>query len=512
MNAADDARWRRRYGRLLLLITGVGLALRFTRLGAQSIWIDEGMTIGWIAEIESAGWSALLDNIHGPLHAAAVYVVSRVSMNEWWLRLPSAVAGALAIPAIARLGTRLGGARLGLTAAALLALSPFALYYAQEVRNYAFTILFSCLALAAAWDLVERPTWRRGGWLVVFELLAMLSNLNGVFLALGLNLWVAFALARNRSAWSMWLVPHVVLALLLVPYAWRASQQVRPERLVGVEADIGEDAPLRGETTLHPMSLPYTAYAFAVGYSLGPTLEELRAEPAAAARPRHWPLLAAVVLGFGVPLVVGLFGRGAQAGRTLLVGVSLVVVSFTVWLAATNIKPFNARYLSVLLPAYLVFVSRGLWRLPRPAGTAAAVLVLLVSAWSCANYLFVPRYGRDDARSAVRYVLAHARPDDLVLHINLGFPLRYYDQLPQRVKHAEPASGRSLEAARAYVERIAADHAALWFLESRPEKLDPHGYVRRACAERAVDHETQEFVGIRVHHFEFRKPTRDSGS
>jgi 4-amino-4-deoxy-L-arabinose transferase-like glycosyltransferase len=494
------------------LLTAIGCVLRFTRLGAQSIWVDEGMTIAWIAEIESRGWGTLVENIHGPLHAAAVYLASRVSMDEWWLRVPSAVAGTLAIPALAQLGRRLWSPRVGLTAAALLAVSPFALYYSQEVRSYSFTIVFASLTMAAAWDLVRRPTWRTGVTFVVFELLAVLSNLNGVFLAVGLNIWVSFALARNRRAWLVWLLPHALVGLVLAPYAWRAGQQVRPERLLGVETGLGEDTPLRGETTLHPMGLPYSAFALAAGYSIGPTLEELRADPGAAARKRHWPTIVAITLGFGVPLLAGTFGPRARPGIAPLLSVAVVVTGFTVWLAATNIKPFNVRYLSVVLPVFLVLVARGIWLLARPWRVATAAVVLIASLWSCANYLFVPRYGRDDARGAVQYVLAHARVDDLVIHTNLGFPLRYYDDLPQRVKHADPRSGASLEAARQYVDRIREGHAALWFMESRVEKLDPNGYLRRACEERAVTSETRDFVGIKLHHFDFQESSRDSGS
>ena len=191
--------------------------------------------------------------------------------------------------------------------------------------------------------------------------------------------------------------------------------------------------------------------------------------------------------------------------------VIVAVSGFTMWLAASNIKPFNVRYVSVLLPAYVVLASRGLWTLPRPWRLLCATLMLLVSVWSCANYLFVARYGRDDARGALHYVMTHARPDELVVHINLGYPLRYYDVLPQRVKHVEPRSGQSLDAARDYVGRILDTETSLWFLESRAEQLDPNGYLRQACEERAVRAEMQPFVGIRVHHFDFGNVPRDSG-
>src|SRR5262245_36537731 len=283
------------FGAWVLLLTAAALALRLVRLGAQSIWIDEGMSIGWIAEIQDRGWTSLLQNIHGPLYTAALYAASRVSMHEAWLRLPSALAGAAAVPALAHLGRRLAGERGALTAALLLVVSPFALYYSQEVRSYAFTFVFASLTCAAAWEAARRPRpWAFLGF-VLCEVLGMLRNLNGVFLALGLNAWLSWSWRRDRRLLLGWLGMAVLVGLLLVPYAWQVHRQVHPERMVGVETDFGTKEPLRGETTLHAMSLPYAGYAFAAGYSFGPTLEELRRDPRAAWSPRYLPALALVL-------------------------------------------------------------------------------------------------------------------------------------------------------------------------------------------------------------------------
>ena len=140
----------RQFSIAVLILTVVGLLLRLTRLGNQSLWIDECLSIGWIHSIDDNGWRSLLHNIHGPLHAVILWIPSRVSMGEWWLRLPSVLAGTAAIPALAFLGRALWGTRIGLTAAGLLTVSPFALYYAQECRNYSLTILFASLTLLAA--------------------------------------------------------------------------------------------------------------------------------------------------------------------------------------------------------------------------------------------------------------------------------------------------------------------------------------------------------------------------
>jgi len=130
--------------------------------------------------------------------------------------------------------------------------------------------------------------------------------------------------------------------------------------------------------------------------------------------------------------------------------------------------------------------------------TALAV----ASLWSCFNYLFVPRYGRDDTRGVVEYLLETASPDDLVLQINLGFSLNYYDHLPQDVLLPVPGSTSSPEAAQQYLDQILRGRSTLWYLECRPEGFDPQGYLRQACEARAATTATRDFVGIRVYRFD----------
>lgn len=508
--AQPSPSWSRSDAWWLLLLTVLGLGLRLSRLGNQSLWIDEGMSLGWIQEIERSGPGVVLKDIHGPLHALALYAVSRVSTSEWWLRLPSVVAATLAIPALAQVGRRLWGRKVGLTAAALCVVSPFALYYAQEVRNYAFTFLFASVMTLAALDFARRPGVFTSARFVFAEILAIASNLNGLFFALGLQIWLLGPLRRSRHGVRLWVAAQVLLAGCLLPYALEVRQQVRPERLVGVQTPIDAGAPLRGETTLHPLSLPYAGYAFAVGYSLGPTLAELRRDPSSAASPRDWPILGLALFGFGLPLLTGMTRRASWPAAMVLALPSLVVVGMTLWLAAANVKPFNVRYLSVLQPAYLLVVAQGIWLLRRRLRLLVLATIAVGSLWSCFNYLFVPRYGRDDTRGVVEYLQQHAAPEDLVLQINLGFTLRYYDRLSQEILLAAPGSGSSPEAAERYLDGIVPGHSTLWYLECRPEGLDPRGYLRNACLGRAVATETRDFVGIRVYRFDLAPPEAHS--
>jgi hypothetical protein len=237
-------------------------------------------------------------------------------------------------------------------------------------------------------------------------------------------------------------------------------------------------------------------------------LEELRFDSRAAARPRYWPIVGLTVLGFGLPFLAGLLSRRRVAWRGLLVVPALVTLGITIWLAAANMKPYNVRYLSVLLPAFLLFVSRGLRALPRRAGLACAAVALGLSLWSCWNYLFVPRYGRDDVRGAVAFVADHAGPTDAVVQISLTGPMRYYyDRLGARPVHPPAAALASAEAARDFVTRTAGSASILWYVECRTQAIDPGSVLLKTLQSLSHEHTTQFFVGVRVHRFELAAGT-----
>jgi uncharacterized membrane protein len=151
---------QRTFLRILIAISIGGTLLRFVRLGSQSLWIDEVLSYGWIAEINTCGFRSLLHDIHGPIQAIAIWLTSHVSTSEWWLRLPSAIAGALAIPAIGLLGRSLWGPGVGLLAAALLAYR-HSRSITRKVSRLRFRHLFAVLTTWAALAWWRRPRIRQ---------------------------------------------------------------------------------------------------------------------------------------------------------------------------------------------------------------------------------------------------------------------------------------------------------------------------------------------------------------
>ena len=139
-------------GPAIAAIFAAGLVLRLAVSGGP-LWIDEIwsiMNLDPISPFWRIFWGISHDNNHFA-NSLWLYFATSFSQNPTWLRAPSILAGALAIPAMARLGARHSPAA-AVAGAALIALSFFFLNYSVEARGYAT----ASLALMVAFDALER--------------------------------------------------------------------------------------------------------------------------------------------------------------------------------------------------------------------------------------------------------------------------------------------------------------------------------------------------------------------
>ncbi|MFB0536733.1 MAG: glycosyltransferase family 39 protein, partial [Anaerolineae bacterium] len=132
---------------LPLVITLLALALRLYRLGAQSLWYDEGVSV-YLSRMslpQLTAWTA--DDIQPPLYYYLLHfwlpLFGQFS-SEFVVRFPSLFFGVLTVPLMYRMGQHLFGTMAGLLAALLAAISPLYLWYSQETRMYTM-LTFLCL-------------------------------------------------------------------------------------------------------------------------------------------------------------------------------------------------------------------------------------------------------------------------------------------------------------------------------------------------------------------------------
>jgi mannosyltransferase len=138
----------RRITQLLAGLVLLAAALRFATLGVQSLDSDEGFT----AEIARKSLGGALSQVphtesSPPLYYLLVWVWAKLfGTSAWGLRSFSALAGTLAVPVTYAIGAELRSRRVGLIAAAFVAVSPLLVWYSQEARAYMPFMLLSALA------------------------------------------------------------------------------------------------------------------------------------------------------------------------------------------------------------------------------------------------------------------------------------------------------------------------------------------------------------------------------
>jgi 4-amino-4-deoxy-L-arabinose transferase-like glycosyltransferase len=485
----------------LAAVVTLGGLMRFYGIGAQSLWVDELWSIK--ASCIGGGLSpvAVFGNMQGPAHAVLVHAVAHLSDSETVLRSISALFGTATIAVIYALANDLFDRRTALLAALLTAVSPFLIWYSQELRNYSMVIFFAALSTLVTWRLVERKSasWRT---FVLATVLGLLSNLSAVFLALGHWVFAVPRLVKDRAFRVRWILAFGVVLVLVSPWIWGLAGWAKTDRVgerIGIVSRRDTSELLRGETTFTPMAIPYSFYVMVFGYSLGPSSVELHTTPPASAFMKHAAYVgpAALVLALVVFLGLRSFSESRARLRLLLPTVLVPVVGTSV-LAILNVKVFNPRYIAVALPLILVLIAAGATRLRGLPGTVMAGLLIVLSCWSAGNYYWCPTYWREDVRSAVQYIKERETAGDVVLvPVVTDVFDHYYEGEQERFLLYPGQAGSDAEVAERVTSGVAG-HQRLWFVSSRSWHVDPEGRIPASLDSRYDLLDSAHFPGVEV--------------
>jgi len=414
MTARRSSRWSPSL--LLALLTLAALALRLLALGSKSLLTDEGSSY-YFSQLPLATLLWRLCDPHPPGYYLFLRVVAVAGHSEAWLRWPSALAGALAVPLtwlLAREAMRpldrpdgQEQAWAALLAAGLVAFAPLHVWYSQEARPYA---LLATLALLLAWAGLRwwlRPSagaallFLLAGWAALFVEYGTLLAWGGLNLFL-LAGWPWRQATGTASAGRVraWLA---LQGLLLLPFAiwWLVS----PQRAV-----------LAGPS--------YQAVFLAVrARSLGLALTPQGARTVVAAT------LGAIAL-LGVACAVAV--RSSQRVRHWLGSplVAALLVGLVLLLAAGGVAPqlyTVKRHLTVAVPPLAIAAS---WAVMRHAGGRARVLRVamlgVLAACLLLSLLAVLAVPKPAWREATAALAGEVAPEDAVWVDELDVPVFAY--------------------------------------------------------------------------------------
>jgi mannosyltransferase len=364
---------------LILSITLIAALLRFYKLGEWSFWEDEVFSIGSAEDgFNYSIWrrSLAIDLIQ--------LSISVLGTNEWNARLFPVIIGILSIPILYFLVRKALGVQTALFSAALLAVSPWHLYWSQNARFYTLLLLFYSLALLTFYIGLEKDR----PFLLILSLL---------FMGLG---------ARERLV-AFFFVPTMVsylLLLLVLPFERPAGFHRRNLLLI-----------------FSPMVL--------IGLILaGPYVLTIRNMLVGFGRTNSDPIwiFSGVVYYTGIPIVcIAAFGavffllRRSRAALFFSLSATiplLGVMAASIFLYAAN------RYVFVSLTSWLILaamvVSELFRRLKlegRPLAIGILAILLLTSAGEDLLYFRYQNGNRPNWKEAFEFIQAHQRPGDTVV-------------------------------------------------------------------------------------------------
>jgi len=387
----------------------LGAALRLPNLG-RAYWIDEGLSVG-IASHRVAQIPGLLRLDGSPplfyllLHFwLRVFGSSEISTRSLMVLLSLAV-----IPLAWWSANQLFGRSAAILASALVATSPFLVWYSTETRMYPLVAALSLVAVTLTIRAAERASGRDAvGALAVFALLLYTHDWALYLIAATAAVLVVGAIRNHDRRQFAWVVGgSAALALVFLPwlptFLYQARHTAAPWAVPPALGHLFADPAAMFGGTLAVFVGPIVGVAVFFAWCLMP---DTRAKSTAAA-------------------------LGCIGGLAVTAG----------WCAAHIDPSWAARYLTVALPA-LFLATAGVLTASRRGRQLAVVTVVVLIAWNVLGAA-LPNANARYAKSNVAAVAAQARrvvqPGDLVVVTQSEQLAVVHYYLPAGLRYATPA-------------------------------------------------------------------------
>jgi mannosyltransferase len=439
-------------------------------------------------------------NLQGPLVSLLMHGWGSMGSGEAFLRLPFAVAGTLTVVCAFFLARYLIGAWGALHTTLFVSVSPILIWYSQEIRGYAFVVLFTVLMTYFLVRWLARPTARDLILYGVFLFAALVSNLSAAFVAVAHFVYLIVTPSR-RKLLGRWVVAVFVVLLVFSPWVREIMVRVHPEKVVAGDAG----APLLGGADLSAMVVPYSFFAYSVGYSLGPSIEDLKTRRAQSlADNAHWIVLAALV--FAIPGIAGIRSLLRTRPGLFVLLVIWIAVPFlaTFLLVMRNVKVFTPRYTLVAFPAYAFLIGQGLSVLSRSRYWFFTLIFAGFLSVSIYNYFSSPAYAKDDARAAAATIAEGIQEGDVVVGVFTAEPLMHYLGDVSKVKVFGAGDLRTPEDMAKRCRSMSEGADRVWLSLCREWIVDPGGNILQWFDENMDLMATHAFPGIRLRLYEKR--------
>lgn len=454
---------------VLLLITFV---LHLTGIDRESLWRDEvdsirfaadiwdqvsgGETIkGMVSELTSyltrPGWN-------GPLYFLALEPwLQAAGQSELALRIPSTLAGLIAVAVSYQLGSHLFGSVTGQLSALFFAVNPYLAWYAGEGKMYT---LITALSLLSTFLLLK----------------ACRSGLT--------RLWLAYLLITSLLFYTHILTPLLLpvqasLVLLLEPRAALSRRALLSAGLL-----VLPYLPLLIWQWPHLAEKAETGFPFVPLPAMGMRMGEVISRGVVGWTAKLPLTLLLGAMGLGLSLSPASLNRRwarLRAGLGLVIWAGLPIVEL--YLVSLRRPLFTERYLIWILPAWLILAAGGLAGLAQRGRIARLVALGWTAGLVVVGLLGTSRqWGtplRADFRSAAALLTDHYQPDELIV-FQIPYLQDTFDYYAPELSYTAAEGpytnwGNPAEETDTYLRATTAGYSAVWLVLSEAPMWDARG-------------------------------------
>lgn len=205
---------------LLIIIIISALLLRVAYIDKQSLWLDEAITVRQANVGLNQTIYQLSHDDHFPLYIVLMHFWIKIfGISESAIRSLSAIFGILGVLMIYFLGRRLFNKETGLFAAAILALSPAAIYYSQEARLYTMMMFLTMASFYFYLRLKEKYTVLNAALYIIPTILLIYTHIFAFIIVLSQTIHFFYINSRKKAELAKWAVTMAILGVLFLPWA-----------------------------------------------------------------------------------------------------------------------------------------------------------------------------------------------------------------------------------------------------------------------------------------------------
>ncbi len=384
----------------MYLIILIGLVLRLSFINKpEGLWNDE--YVSWMVSSTPFGegfWQEVLKQCHMPFYYLYIKLFSGYS--DLVLRLTSVVPSVISIYVMYLVGKEYSK-KAGILACSVTSVLSFLIYYSQEVRFYSLLFLFSSLSLLFTIRVIKNASKQNYLGLIVSNFLILFTHVLGIIYVVFDVMYVVW----KKRVFSKKFIPLVIFVFLFTGFFGLVIiKQLPASQWWG--------------------HFSYTNILFLFSDFFSPILTNNVNAPSV------FFYNARLALWMTVPVIIGFLGMifGFRQNKGIF-AVSLCTIVITSVLAISGKIVFISKYLTEILPIFIIMMVCGFCRMKK----YGLILFALFIAFHIAS-VFTPNYvtklPRNEGHRIVGEILNSRKADNIVF--TYYAPDRFYRYFKKR--------------------------------------------------------------------------------